>query len=470
MNAQRRPTQSVATSMRMKLSALGRMARRFPRAHLAVSAALGLTVVIMALAPESGESRPERTRTVALAESAPRPAPALKPQPAPAPGRAQTAAEPVPPAPEPDWVELKVQSGDTLSTLLQAHGVTAAQVHRLVTGDDQLAELANLRPGDSLNITVDDAGELTALSYHPSRIETVKAILEDDGRWRVENEKRQYQRRTRFAEATIDNSLFLAGHAAGMSDNLTMQLANIFGWDIDFVLDIRNGDRFRVLYEELYLDGEKVGEGNILAAEFWNQGRHLTAYRFQTRSGDTDYFDSQGRSMRKAFIRTPVAFSRISSRFNLGRKHPILNKVRAHRGIDYAAPSGTPIKSAGKGKVIFAGVKGGYGNVLILQHGQRYSTLYAHMRGFAKGMRVGSRVNQGQTIGYVGMSGLATGPHLHYEFRVDGVHRNPQTVELPKAESVTNNEKPQFLVQAKRMEAQMTLFAEAATLASSNVF
>jgi len=453
--------------MRMKLSALGRMARRFPRAHLALSAALALTVVIMALAPESGESHPERSRTLVL----PKPAPAVAAsQPQPEPGHAVTAAEPVPKEPERDWVELEVKSGDTLSTLLQAHGVTAAQVHRLVTGDDKLAELARLRPGDHLNISVDDQGELTALSYHPSRVQTVKAILQDDGQWRVESETRQYQRRTRFAEATIDNSLFLAGHAAGMSDNLTMQLANIFGWDIDFVLDIRNGDRFRVLYEELYLDGEKVGEGNILAAEFWNQGRHLTAYRFQTRSGDTDYFDSQGRSMRKAFIRTPVAFSRISSRFNLGRKHPILNKVRAHRGIDYAAPSGTPIKAAGNGKVIFAGVKGGYGNVLILKHGQRYSTLYAHMRSFAKGMRVGSRVTQGQTIGYVGMSGLATGPHLHYEFRVDGVHRNPQTVELPKAEGVNSNEKPQFLVQTKRMDAQMTLFAEAATLASSNVF
>ena len=246
-----------------------------------------------------------------------------------------------------------------------------------------------------------------------------------------------------------------------------MEIVNIFGWDIDFVLDIRNGDRFRVLYEELYLDGEKVGEGEIIAAEFWNQGRHLTAYRYQTRDGDVSYFDSDGNSMRKEFIRTPVAFSRISSRFSTGRKHPILNKVRAHNGIDYAAPSGTPIKAAGKGKVIFAGVKGGYGNVLILKHGQRYSTLYAHMRGFAKGIRVGSRVNQSQTIGYVGASGLATGPHLHYEFRIDGVHRNPQTVPLPKASGIASSEKPQFRLQSSRLAAQMTMFAEAATLASS---
>lgn len=451
--------------MSIKLSALGRAARRFPRTHLILSGALVITVGLIALTPESGESRPERLQALDLPKPSASEELARQEMPQPV-----TDARPATETPEEEeWVKLTVKPGDTLSAILQARGVSAAQVHRLVTGDERLAELATIRPGDSLNISVDEAGELTSLRYSPSRVETVEATL-DDGNWRVENVVREYQRRTRFAEATIDNSLFLAGHAAGMSDNLTMQLANIFGWDIDFVLDIRNGDRFRVLYEELYLDGEKVGEGEIIAAEFWNKGRHLTAYRYQTRDGDVAYFDSDGNSMRKEFIRTPVAFSRISSRFSTGRKHPILNKVRAHNGIDYAAPSGTPIKAAGKGKVVFAGVKGGYGNVLILKHGQRYSTLYAHMRGFAKGIRVGSRVNQSQTIGYVGASGLATGPHLHYEFRIDGVHRNPQTVPLPKASGIASSEKPQFRVQSSRFAAQMTMFAEAATLASSNVF
>ena len=468
----RAATSKCSDQMSMNFSALGRMVRRFPRLHLAIAAVLAITVIGMALRPDSDDSRAERHQTLTLPK--PGSTASVDTAASPSPGQptdSQAAlAQPEPVEPEPEWIELEVKSGDTLSALLQEHGVSAGQVHRLVTGDDRLAALARIRPGETLGITLDDSGELNALRYHPSRIQTVKATLDDDGRWQVTSETREYQHRVRFAEATIDNSLFLAGHAAGMSDNLTMQLANIFGWDIDFVLDIRSGDRFRVLYEELYLDGEKVGNGNILAAEFWTQGRHLTAYRFETHSGDTDYFDAEGRSMRKEFIRTPVAFSRISSRFSLGRKHPILNRVRAHRGIDYAAPSGTPIKAAGKGKVIFAGVKGGYGNVLILKHGQRYTTLYAHMRSFARGIHVGSRVNQGQTIGYVGMSGLATGPHLHYEFRVDGVHRNPQTVPLPKAQSVSDNERPQFLVQAKRMEAQMTLFAEAATLASSNGF
>ena len=165
-----------------------------------------------------------------------------------------------------------------------------------------------------------------------------------------------------------------------------------------------------------------------------------------------------------------MAFARISSRFNLSRKHPVLNRIRAHKGTDYAAPSGTPIKAAGDGKVIFAGVKGGYGNVIILKHGQIYTTLYAHMRSFAKGIRVGKRVKQSQTIGYVGSSGLATGPHLHYEFRINGVHRNPQTVPLPKARGINDNERAEFLIAANRLKAQMTLFSEASTLASSDVF
>mgnify|MGYP002525628663 CR=1 FL=1 len=249
--------------MSIKLSALGRAARRFPRTHLILSGALVITVGLIALTPESGESRPARLQTLELPK--PSASEELVRQ-----ESAQPVADVRAPAETPDeeqWIKITVASGDTLSGLLQSRGVSAAQVHRLVTGDERLAELATIRPGDSLNISVDEAGELTSLRYSPSRVETVEATLED-GNWRVENVVREYQRRTRFAEATIDNSLFLAGHAAGMSDNLTMQLANIFGWDIDFVLDIRNGDRFRVLYEELYLDGEKVGVGNILAAEF----------------------------------------------------------------------------------------------------------------------------------------------------------------------------------------------------------
>ncbi len=459
--------------MRKHISALGRSVRHFPRTHLLLSGSLVLIVTLVTLLPESGESRPERPQTLNLnldaagdPPVAAKPAPAADTESAP---DSDLAAEPAPPEPTPQWETITVAAGDTLGRLLQDRGVTAAQVHRLVTGDKRLQDLKNIRPGQTFEVLLNDQGELQALKYKPSRIQTITATLTGDGTWQASSEQREYQRRVRFADATINSSLFLAGQAAGMSDNLTMQLANIFGWDVDFVLDIRPGDRFRVLFEELYLDGEKVGEGDILAAEFWNRGRHLTAYQYQDEDGAVAYLDAEGNSMRKAFIRTPVAFSRISSGFNPGRRHPVLNTIRAHKGTDYAAPSGTPIKAAGKGKVIFAGVKGGYGNVIIVQHGRRYTTLYAHMRGFAKGIRVGTRVNQGQTIGYVGSSGLATGPHLHYEFRIDGVHRNPQTVPLPKAQGVSPGNKEQYLAQVRRMNSQMTLFAGAATLARSDV-
>ena len=444
--------------MKELLSYAGRLVRQFPRTHLLLSMVLLGGVILIALRPDHPGSEPA-AKTVKALDLPARPAAKTTPNPA---NKAQPPAAPA-------WQTLTVQAGDSLSSLLQPLGVGAGQVYALINSDEKLQRLTRLRPDETLEVIVNDSGSLTAVRYHPSRVETLMAKLTGGG-WTVRLSQREYQKQTRFAQADITDSLFLAGAAAGISDKLTMQLANLFAWDVDFVLDIRKGDRFRILYEELYLDGEKVGEGDILMAEFWNQGRHLTAFRYETLSGDVEYLDIKGDSMRKAFIRTPVAFSRISSRFNLGRRHPVLNTIRAHRGTDYAAPRGTPIRAAGDGKVIFAGVKGGYGNVVIIKHGQIYTTLYAHMRNFAKGIRVGKRVKQSQTIGYVGTSGLSTGPHLHYEFRINGVHRNPQTVPLPKARGVNDNERAEFLIAANRLKAQMTLFAEAATLASSNVF
>ncbi len=437
--------------MKALLSSAGRLVRQFPRTHLLLSMVLLGGVILIALRPDSPTEQPrQQAKTINLPAK-----PARKP-------------EPQPQAPDtPQWQTITVESGDSLSSLLQPLGVGAGQVFALINSDDKLKRLTKIRPGETLNVIVED-DRLTQVQYHPSKVETLTARLRGGG-WETRLSQREYQKQTRFAEADITDSLFLAGAAAGISDKLTMQLANLFAWDGDFVLDIRRGDRFRIIYEELYLDGEKVGEGDILMAEFWNQDRHLTAFRYETRSGDVEYLDIKGDSMRKEFIRTPVAFSRISSRFNLSRKHPVLNRIRAHKGIDYAAPSGTPIKAAGDGKVIFAGVKGGYGNVIILKHGQIYTTLYAHMRSFAKGIRVGKRVKQSQTIGYVGASGLATGPHLHYEFRINGSHRNPLTVPLPKARGINDNERSEFLIAANRLKAQMTLFAEASTLASSDV-
>lgn len=435
--------------MKPVLAYLNGALRHFPRGHLLVSVCLAALAGTAVLLPETGSSL-----TQPIARSLTLPAPQQHEH------EQHTEAR----QPQRQWQDIRVQSGDTLAKLLRARGVSSLAIHELVTANDTLARLATLRPGELLRLDIDEDGQLLALEYQPSRIDTVRAENTPDG-WKVAEERRDYDRQLKYAEATIDSSLFLAGQRAGMNDNLTMKLAGIFGWDIDFVLDIRQGDRFRLLYEELYLDGEKVGNGDILMAEFWNRDRHFTAFRYEMENGKPDYLDPEGNSVRKEFIRTPVAFSRISSGFSNGRKHPILNRVRAHKGIDYAAPSGTPVKAAGDGKVIFAGRKGGYGNVVILKHGSQYSTLYAHLKNYARGIRNGARVEQGQTIAYVGASGLATGPHLHYEFRVNGVHRNPLTVSLPEAGSIPDSEKREFLVHASRLRNQLALQAEAFTIA-----
>jgi murein DD-endopeptidase MepM/ murein hydrolase activator NlpD len=222
-----------------------------------------------------------------------------------------------------------------------------------------------------------------------------------------------------------------------------MDMAGIFEWDVDFIQDVREGDRFTVIYEELWRDGVKLRDGQIVAAEFVNQGKPFRAARFNDATGRVGYYTPEGRSVRKAFIRAPLNFTRISSGFNPSRRHPVLNTIRAHRGVDYADPTGTEIRAAGDGKVLFRGVQGGYGNTIILQHGSNITTLYGHMSRFGTA-RVGARVNQGDVIGYVGSSGLATGPHLHYEYRVNGVHRNPRTVALPPADPIAAEQQAAF--------------------------
>src|SRR5690606_8999658 len=271
---------------------------------------------------------------------------------------------------------------------------------------------------------------------------------------------------TAYAYGQIESSLFLAAKRAGLSHNLTMDLANVFGYDIDFAMDIRKGDSFEVVYEEKTIDGERVGTGNILAARFTNRGKNYTAVRYTNKQGNTSYYTADGNSLRKAFIRTPVDFARISSRFSAGRKHPILNKIRAHKGVDYAAPRGTPIKAAGDGRIELAGRRGGYGNTVIIQHGNRYKTLYGHMQGFAKGIKTGSPVKQGQIIGYIGTTGLSTGPHLHYEFQVNGVHVDPLSQKVPMADPIAKNERQRFLQQSQPLIARMD--QEKATLLAAN--
>jgi murein DD-endopeptidase MepM/ murein hydrolase activator NlpD len=272
-----------------------------------------------------------------------------------------------------------------------------------------------------------------------------------------------------MAHGIIDSSLFESGVEAGLSDKLIMNIAGIFAWDVDFVLDIRGGDHYYVQWEEIWQDGEFVTDGEIVVAEFNNDGRQHQAIRFVDDNGRSDYYTPEGNSVRKAFLRSPVDF-RVSSSFNPNRLHPVLKTRRPHRGVDYAAPNGTPIKAAGDGKVIFRGVKSGYGNVVILQHGGNITTLYAHMSRFASSARTGSRVRQGQTIGYVGATGMVTGAHLHYEYRLNGVHRNPRTVKLPQAEPIAEKYREQFLAAAHPILRELEKYktSPSVTLALAN--
>jgi murein DD-endopeptidase MepM/ murein hydrolase activator NlpD len=290
-----------------------------------------------------------------------------------------------------------------------------------------------LKPGDAIRLTHLDDGAIKELTRKVSETQTLEVVREDGG-FAAKLISNPVQTRIRTATATIDSSLFQAAETAGISDMVALKLANVFAWDIDFVLDIRLGDRFTAVYEQIYQDGKYLRDGEVLAAEFVNDGKVYRAVRYATAAGAAGYYTPEGRPLRKAFLRAPVDFTRVSSGFNPARLHPVLNTIRGHMGTDYAAPTGTPVHAAGDGRISFAGVRGGYGKAIILAHSNDVSTLYGHMSRFARNLKVGTRVNQGEIIGYVGMTGLATGPHLHYEYLMNGVHKNPQTVRLPGAE------------------------------------
>jgi murein DD-endopeptidase MepM/ murein hydrolase activator NlpD len=356
------------------------------------------------------------------------------------------------------WNDITVKSGDNLSIIFPKVGLSAKDVYQVMQSGDASKPLLNLKPGQQLRFGLqeldDTQPKLSKLELIYSPIETLQ-LAWDGEQYSANMLTRDLDTHEQILSGEISSSLFEAGLSAGMSDKLIMQLAYVFGWDIDFALDLRKGDHFKVIYEEAYLDGNKYSDGDILAAEFTNQGKTFRAIRYTDKEGQSNFFTPDGDSMRKAFLRTPVDFTRISSKFNPNRKHPIFNTSRPHRGVDYAAPTGTPIKSSGDGKIIFAGTKGGYGKTVIVQHGQQYTTLYAHMSRIKPGMRNGLRVSQGQVIGYVGSTCYATGPHLHYEFRVNGVHKNPLTVSLPHAEPLKAAYLADFKQKASPLLAQL---------------
>lgn len=341
------------------------------------------------------------------------------------------------------WNEIRVRRGDTIGLILDSRGLYSTAVRKVIRTDTEAAALVDLKPGQVLRYRLNPEGNLHDLVYNQSSIETLHLYRDKNGDYVLDEQTRDIQTRQAYVTGTIDSSLFLSGQEAGLSDPLIMRLTEIFGWDIDFAINLRKGDTFSVIHEENYWLGQKISDGPILAAEFVNQGKIYRAIGVRNHQNRLEYYTPEKRSIRRPFLRTPVQFSRISSRFGK-RKHPILKRWRSHNGIDYAAPRGTPIRATSSGRVTFKGRKGGYGKTIIIKHGYGLSTLYAHMKGFHKRVRYGGYVEQGQIIGYVGSSGLATGPHLHYELRRNGKHRNPLTYPLPKATQITTAMLPEF--------------------------
>ncbi|MBL1272396.1 MAG: murein DD-endopeptidase MepM/ murein hydrolase activator NlpD [Marinobacter maritimus] len=450
------------------------MLKMFPKAHITIAAATTVVVTAAILMSPSADVEAKRmSYALDLEQGGASEIQSQKSQPTPAASaepsvNASTAAGPTEVAQEIpdlanvetsqrlDWQTFNIKSGDTLSSLFKKAGFNDGVMLSVIHGEGEADKLQRLYAGETIRFATDNAGELAAIELQRSLLKSLK-IEKQEGSFKGETNVREPETKPAFAYGTIDGSLYLAAREAGLNDRLTMELAGIFGWDIDFVYDVRKGDQFEVVYEELYLDGEKFNTGRILSARFINRGEDNIALLYTDSKGDSDYYTPDGKSMRKAFLRTPIS-ARVSSAFNLQRRHPVLDVVRPHEGTDYAAPPGTPIKAAGNGRVQFAGWKGGYGRTVVLKHGDNITTLYAHMSRVGKGMKSGTRVKQGETIGYVGSSGMVTGPHLHYEFRVNGSPRNSRTVKLPDAQPIPASEMAQFKKFTEQQVAQFEAF------------
>jgi len=329
---------------------------------------------------------------------------------------------------EPSKILIEVQPGDTLSGLLAVHDLSSVEIAEITSLQEVKDHLVNIRPGQEMQINLDGSRRLTHITRNIDLTKTLLVSRKPDNRFSATLNVVPLEKTIQVSELTMDSSLFNDGAKAGLSESLIMDLYSIFQWTVDFNREVRAGDRLTVLHETFSKDGKKVKDGNILAAEYHSSQDIHTAFRHMS-DGTPGYYDAKGQSLKKQFLRNPIK-ARITSRFNLKRKHPIRHTIRAHKGVDYGAPTGTPISAAGDGRIVFAGKRGSYGNTIEIQHGDHHTTLYAHLSKFAKSIKKGTRVSQGETIGFVGSTGLATGPHLHYEFRVNGKHQDPQKVEL----------------------------------------
>lgn len=351
--------------------------------------------------------------------------------------------------PEYDLVDHQVRNGDNLALIFKRAGFSAQTLHKLINTNAETRKLTKIHPGEILSFATADDGSLAQLRYVISKTDTLYVTLNDEGNYDTAIDSKEIETLSKSAGGEISNSFWTSGIAAGLSERQIMNFADIFGWDVDFANDIRKGDQFGLIYEAHYVDGEYIGDGKIIAAEFINQGERYSAIRHT----DGNFYTPEGRSMKKAFLRAPVNFKYISSSFNPRRLHPVTKTVKPHNGIDYAARTGTPVVSAGNGKVVKAGYSKYNGNYVFISHGTQYVTKYLHLN--KKLVKTGQKVKQGQKIGTVGATGRVTGPHLHYEFLVNGVHRNPKTVKLPKSEPLPRDELAKFKPIADNFLAQL---------------
>ncbi|MCO1333422.1 peptidoglycan DD-metalloendopeptidase family protein [Microbulbifer sp. OS29] len=434
---------------------IGGLPKHFPRVHalIAGTAAFMLSLAIIIPTPEVAAKRTplpvNLSAVTSTDEPLPTPAPTFTPAETPLLNVSVEAVK---------SLSLQVRNGDTLSDLFQRAKISAKEMYQLLGSGSEAKQLARLAPGEELTFQMNNDGQLQSLKLQRDRLSHIEFTRTTSDQFEHALIQREPDSHPAYRQAQIDSSLFLAGSDAGLSDSLIMEMADVFSSDIDFALDIRKDDHFSVMFEEQFLDGEKIGNGPILAVSFTNQGKTFSAVRYVDNSGDANYYTPEGKSMRKAFIRTPLDIVRISSHFNPRRLHPVFKSRRPHNGTDYAAPRGTPVYTTGDGRVIAAGYSKPNGNYVFIQHGERYVTRYLHLT--KRKVKRGQRVKQHQVIGTVGSTGYATGPHLHYEFLVDGRHRNPATIvrKLPKAKSVPASEMIRFKNQTQPLLAKLENF------------
>ncbi len=354
------------------------------------------------------------------------------------------------------WREERITRGDTLQSLLSRLGVEGEEARQALTAAHGSKALGRLLPGRSVLARVTSSGQLMLFRYLVSD-ETLVTLNRIEGGFQVNEQPVVLESRQIMRSGKIEGSLFGATDAADVPDRIASEMAEALSGDIDFHKDLRRGDHFSVVYEGYYLDGQLVKTGRLLAAEFVNQGKPYQAIYFKDAHGREGYFNQDGQSLKRAFLKSPMPFSRISSGFSGARFHPVLQRWRAHKGIDYAAPTGAPVRAVADAKVEFVGRQGGYGNLIVLRHQGAYSTAYGHLSRFGKGVKRGGRVNQGEVIGYVGSTGLATGPHLHYEFRINNVQKNPLALKLPTTYPLDSRSKAIFASKTQPLVANLRL-------------